>query len=196
MADRFVDAAVAAIRDHQLGLVTLEQARSAGMTIHQVRHRLETGQLVAVRRGVYADPGAPASEERRILGAVLAAGDGAFASHDSACWLWGLPLPGAMRLEITTGPDRRPRAADVEWHRSYARSRDVVVVGAIPVSTVERAIAEVSKRYGVDELAAMVTGALVRELTNEVRLARVVGSLAPVGVRDRDRLRQALALAA
>ncbi len=191
-----VDRRVAELCSRQWGLVTLAQARSLGMTIHQVEHRCTKGLLEPVRRAVYRVTAVPPSAEQSVLAAVLSAGRGAFASHETACWLFGLPLAMPDRVEVTTPPDRRLRATDVVWHRSAAISRaEIVVVRAIPTCSIERAIGDVSARYDIDALAGFVAAAVDRGLTTHARVARVVTILAPTRVRDRDRLRRALEVA-
>lgn len=193
-----LDPYVARICAGQWGLITLEQARNAGMSIHQVQHRCLKGLLQPVRRGIYRDASAPPTPEQQVLALVLAAGEGAFASHDTACWLWELPLPSAPRLEITTPSDRRPRpTGDVTFHRSdgVAVSTHAIRRG-IPTCPVERAIADVSTRYDVDVLTAMMANAIGRGLTSRHRFTRSLMALAPVRVRDRQALRAALKAAA
>jgi hypothetical protein len=192
-----VDTALGALCAQQLGLVTLEQARAVGLTVHMVRHRVHAGHLVTVRRGVYRET-APAwpRAEQRILAAVLGAGEHAYASHDTACWLWELPLPGPMRLEVSVPRDRRPRGSDVVWHRTDAvPRRDVLLARGVPACPADRAIADVSARYSVAELAAMLDAALDAGHTTVARFARLVVTLAPARSRDRERLRAALRVA-
>jgi very-short-patch-repair endonuclease len=81
---------------------------------------LASGRLEPVHLGVYRMAGSPPSPEQGILAAVLAAGDGALASHRAAAWLWRL-LPdrlGAPEPEITVPNPRRPQLAGVIVHRS------------------------------------------------------------------------------
>jgi hypothetical protein len=187
------DAALAALCARQLGLVTLEQARRLGLTAHMVRHRVLAGRLEPVRRGVYRMPEcASPCAEQRILAAVLGAGAGAYASHDTACWLWELPLPGPMALEISVARERRPRGAGVVWHRPHTRrDSDIVAVRGVPACPADRAIADVSARYSVAELAAMLDAALDAGHTTLARFARLVSTLPPARSRDRERLRAA-----
>ena len=188
------DARIAAICARQLGLITLDQARGADVTAHQLRHRCRLGTLEITRRGVYRRTDTSPSFEQALLAAVLAAGAGAFASHDSACRLHGLALVGPIALEVTTSDRHRPRQPDVAWHRMSAlHAARVELVRGVPACSVERAIADVSARHSLDALAAMIDEAVERGLTSRTRFARVVGTLAPVRVRDRGRLRAALA---
>ena len=49
MDDVVVDAGLAAVCARQLGLVTLEQARSLGLTVEAIRYRVLSGRLQPVR---------------------------------------------------------------------------------------------------------------------------------------------------
>ena len=63
----------------RLGLVTWSQLLSAGVTEHEVIGRLDRGSLRWVHDGVYSTFGTPLGYDARLLGACLAAGDGAVA---------------------------------------------------------------------------------------------------------------------
>ena len=191
-----IDRRVAEFCARQWGLVTLDQARSVGMTVHQVEHRCTKGLLEPVRRAVYRSSAVPVSAEQTVLAAVLAVGRGAFASHHTACWLFGLRVPPQARVEVSTPPDRRPRSTDVMWHRSTIAASEIVAVRAVPTCSIERAIGDVSARYDVDVLSELVATAVERELTTPARLARFVAILPPARVRDLDRLRRAVDAAA
>jgi very-short-patch-repair endonuclease len=85
-----------------------------------IKRWLRSGRLIAVHRAVYRLVGVPVTDEQRLLAAVLAAGDGALASHRSAAWLWRI-LPTYLlpiEPEITVPSPRRPRLARVIVHRS------------------------------------------------------------------------------
>lgn len=194
---KHVDDQLAAIAARQWGLVTVDQARAVGITRYQVQHRAERGELERVHRGVYRLASATATFEHTTLAAVLYAGPLAFASHASACVLWGLPLDGRLDelwcVEVTTASTRRLRSDGVVWHRTgHVRRSDIVVARAVPCAPVERAIADVSARCTVEQLGALLDEALRRELTTPARFARHLNGLAPVRVRDLGRLRAAL----
>ena len=93
----------------QHGLVALDQvcgSWSAATIQHRVRGRRK---LVAPR--VFANPSVAPTYEQRVHAAVLSAGPGAFASHETAAHLREQPLPGPALLEVTTSDKRRPIAA-------------------------------------------------------------------------------------
>jgi predicted transcriptional regulator of viral defense system len=65
---------LADLASKQHGLVTRGQLLRAGVTTHEIRHRLRSGALVRVHRGVYRVGHRAPSIEARYLAAVLDAG--------------------------------------------------------------------------------------------------------------------------
>ena len=74
----------------QYDVVTHDQLVEAGLSPATVWRAAVRGDLARLYKGVYIDPAAPVRPESRLLGACLAAGRGAQASHRGAGWLWGL----------------------------------------------------------------------------------------------------------
>ena len=95
------DALVRKLAASQHWVVTHSQLRALGLGSDSVSHRVKTGRLHPVHRGVYA-VGRPALERKgRWLAAVLACGDEALLSHRSAAALWGLVRSSVERdIEI------------------------------------------------------------------------------------------------
>jgi hypothetical protein len=155
----------------QLGLVTFAQLQEAKYKRGQVRWMLDEERIVPVRHHVYRVAGAPQTTEQEILTAVLAAGDGAFASHEIACSMWELPLPGIAQVEVTTVLERCPRLDGVRVHRSgLLEDLDMCVLRSIPVSSVDRAVIELSSRFDVTTLGRVTDEALRRRLTTIGRI--------------------------
>ena len=112
------DSDLAALARRQHGLVTAAQAASA-LTVDQIRHRIRIGRLERVHPGVLRVAGAPEGWEPALMGAVLAAGEGAVGSFRAAAHLWGLAgFWEAPPIEITTPTRRRTRLDDVVVHDS------------------------------------------------------------------------------
>jgi hypothetical protein len=160
-----------AARQH--GLLTLRQARAAGLSDDQVHRRLQRGRWALQRRGVYRVTGAPATEEQVVLAACLVAGPSAVASHLTAARLWRLRLPDPDQLELTTPPGRRVRAEGVRQHRTRFLAREEVHrLRGIPVTTVARTLADCSGRVPADELGRIIDDALRRKLVTLPELVR------------------------
>ena len=92
-----VDRAIAAIAERQGGHVTAEQLAALALSRRAVQRRLQRGFLIAVFRGVYAVGRLPTLAEDQAKGALLAMGDGAALSPDSAAYLHGYFTSGRTR---------------------------------------------------------------------------------------------------
>jgi very-short-patch-repair endonuclease len=90
-----------ALAARQHGLLTRAQAAELGVGRRAWYSRVRAGTLLPVAPLVAALPGAPASPERRILAAVLAAGPGAMASHRSSAHLWGVEGHAGDPVDLT-----------------------------------------------------------------------------------------------
>jgi len=112
------DAAVAQLAARQHNLITRSHARRAGFSDDMIRRRIRTGRWRQTRRGVYAVGGAPPTFEQAVMGAVLAAGETAAASHATAAILWGLAVDAPDHIEITTVLERQVRLDGVVAHRT------------------------------------------------------------------------------
>lgn len=115
------DRALVRLAAAQHGLVTRAEAMNAGLTRIGIRERLGSGRLRALHPGVYVVGGAPDTWHQRMLGACLAAGGLAVASHRSAARLWVL-LGEDDLVELSVLRPKGPRPAGALWHRS----RDLV----------------------------------------------------------------------
>ncbi len=178
------DARIAALARARHGLVTRRDALAV-LTPRQLERRVASGRLERVRPQVYRVAGAPETWEQTVLGACLAAGDGAFASHTTAAALWalaGLEAPGAV--EVTTPTRRRRRIEGVVVHdtqvlgRRHVTSRD-----AIPVSSPARTLCDLTWRSSPEAVERALDDALRRELTTLRTLRATYLDLAGPGRR-------------
>jgi hypothetical protein len=178
------------LQRHQHGAATNRQLAELGLSRKGIRYRVADEQLVRSRRGVLINPAVPTSYEQSALVAVLAAGRGAFASHETAARLWALPLPVAALIEVTTDLKRRPRLKGVKMHRSgLLLPEDVELVKGIPCSTVDRTIVDLSGRYDLKTLGRIVDEALRRKLTTIAQLEETSARLKSAPGRSRKKMR-------
>ena len=130
------DTALLRLAGRQHGLVTTRQLTALGYTEHHVRRRVEAGVVFRVHRRVYGVAGAKDTFEFRVMAAVLAAGDGAVASHRCAAALFGLRRIRCDRPVVTVSHRTAPRVAGLDTHRRDTLTpSDRTRIGVIPVTS-------------------------------------------------------------
>jgi very-short-patch-repair endonuclease len=136
------------------GLIRLETLRSLGLTRQAVAARCQAHSLIRVHQGVYfvghIDPTSRATAEA----AVLACGDRAALSHDSAAALWGLRK--WPRIPEVSSPLYRRRPG-IRAHRTTTMTRrDVTTRAGIRVTTVARTTADIAPRLTDIQLTNLI----------------------------------------
>lgn len=105
------DQAIARLAGRQHGVVTLLQLLAIGLTRKAIRHRVATGRLHPVHRGVYLVGHVVAPALAYETAAVLASGAGTLISFHSGSALWGLrpaPPPTVDVTVVGRNPGQRP----------------------------------------------------------------------------------------
>jgi len=185
-----------AARQH--GVVGRVQLERAGFTRSAVAHRLETGRLWRVHRGVYAVGRPELSCEGTWIAAVLACGAGAVLSHGSAAALWELrpERPRASRhvsvpSQSGRSRSRRPTGAIVLHRSATLGPADVTHRRGVPVTTLARTLLDLASALEVRALRSMLREA---EYRHRLDLGALSRSLDGTGSSNRHgRLRRALA---
>lgn len=164
-----------ALARRQHGVVSRRQLRALGYSEKAIEHRVATGRLHPLMRGVYAVGRREVRREGRWMATVLVCGEGAVLSHRSAAALYGI---GSERLWERTRATKRglielsvpgsaSRRSGIEVHRRAAlrpenltTRRGIPVTGIVqtlvdlatvePPNRVERAVNEADKRDLID----------------------------------------------
>jgi predicted transcriptional regulator of viral defense system len=158
-----------AARD-QHGVFTIDQARWAGLSPAQIKHRLASGTWVGVFTGCYRAAGAPLTWRGQLLAACWAAANGAVASHRSAAAVWELPGGRETPAEITCARWLRGRHPGVIVHETKAMYRgDLAIRDGIPVTSVERTLLDLAAVSG-DATIEMALDAAARTRSHDVRM--------------------------
>jgi very-short-patch-repair endonuclease/predicted transcriptional regulator of viral defense system len=153
------DRRIAQVAGAQHGVISLEQFVALGLSPRAVRHRVASGRLVRLHRGVFAVGHGAMRRDGRRLAAVLACGSGAVLSHRSAAALWGLrPWTGRFEVSIPSQAGRAVRGIDLHRCRSLA-SADITEVGAIPCTTLARTLIDLAAVVDRPSLAGAITRA-------------------------------------
>lgn len=147
----------------QHGVVTRRQLARSGFAPRTIDNWVASGRLERLHPAVYCVAGAPSTDHRALMAAVLAAGSGCLASHRSAAWLWGLgdpPLP-----EVVVPRSRRPRLHGVVVHHplDLPKARRSVKDG-IPVTNPLRTLVDLGAVCEADAVADAVERALIARL--------------------------------
>lgn len=157
----------------QHGLITTAQLRQLGLSDAAIRRRVANSRWMKVDRGVIRIAGVPVTWESTVLAAVLAAGDGAVASHRTAAVLWGLDGFRKGPPELLVPRRRRFDRPDVRTHRSLDLDRQSPVRRAgIPTTPVERTLLDLGAAVRPERVHLAIDDARRHNLTDWDRLLR------------------------
>jgi very-short-patch-repair endonuclease len=170
-------AQVWALVKRQHGVVTRGQLLELGFTGDAVKHRIWTGRLHPVWRGVYAVGRSQLSRHGVWMAAVLSCGSSAVLSHRSAAALWRIHADESGSVDVSVPLRSDPRRAGIVVHRrANLRSEEVTQCRGIPVTTPFRTLVDLATRLPRDSLEAAINEADKRELTDPDSLRAALGS--------------------
>jgi len=172
------DAEIAKIAASQHGVVTIAQLRAAGISSDAAEHQARAGRLHRVHRGVYAVGHRGLGSEGRWLAAVLACGEGAVLSHESAAGLWELLPPLLAPVHVTIPTDAgRSRRPGIRVHRSPHLPQDA--------TTRQHGIAVTTPARTLADLRSTVPAAAFRQALREAAYRNLdLGEIAHDGTRS------------
>jgi len=145
-----------------------------GYTRNAIGHRVRSGRLHAITRGVYAVGRRELNQEGRWMAAILACGDGAYLSHRSAGALYGIAEERAGVIEVSVRrkaehlrPGLKVRA------RPSLPSHDVGTLKGIPVTSPVRTMLDLATIQGPKTLLRSINEADNRDVVDaeSLRLA-------------------------
>jgi hypothetical protein len=127
-----------AARQH--GLATSEQAYEAGFSEGSLRRAVDRGHLVRLTPSLLLVHGAPDTQPRRLMAAVLDAGVAAALAAESAGGWWGLPGFPFDQLQVVRPRDAgdRPARLAVVHEVRHLPEHHVRVLEGIPVTVPSR----------------------------------------------------------
>ncbi|MDX6697705.1 MAG: hypothetical protein QOE65_1102 [Solirubrobacteraceae bacterium] len=164
------DAAIARLAGRQYGVVARRQLVALGLGGDAIDGRLASGRLHAVHRGVFAVGHRAVSQEGRWLAAVLAGGQDALLSHNSAAALWELRPARRGPVEVAAPRALRSRT-DLRFHRLALSEVERTSHRGIPVTTAARTLLDLAASLRRYELERAVEEAERRRLLDRVVLA-------------------------
>jgi very-short-patch-repair endonuclease len=167
-----LDPRIAALAERQRRVVARCQLAALGLGRRAIEHRLETGRLHPIHRGVYAVGHPLVSRHGHFMAATLVA-DGAVLSHRSAAPLLGVRPADRRSVEITAPHWLRPRA-DLEIRASALADDETTTQDGIPVTTVARTLPDLAAIVPYHHLERAATEAEIRRLGSPTSLADLV----------------------
>ena len=162
------DRAIAALAGRQHGIVTTAQLAAAGVGRRALARRVARGWLVQRYRGVY-QVGPVAAPRAEDMAAVLAIGDGAALSHQSAAAIWGFGRPD-REVHVTIARRGRRSRPGVRVHQTS--SLTATVHDGLPLTTPARTLLD---------LRAVLPRP---ELERAAEQAQILGLVIPDGAPD------------
>lgn len=164
--------------------------RVAGYSAGRMRSLLRSGELVRMRRGVYATrtavvlaAGDPARlHALRVLAVTNSVGFDSVASHQSAALIHGLDLlePAPPDVVTLTGPPsrtgNRPRCEDLVFHVAALPPAHVTTCYGTSVTTVARTVVDLGRMVPFMEAVTVADSALRLGKTTKPALVRVTDS--------------------
>jgi len=153
----------------QHGVVAGRQIEAAGLSVGWVQHRLGTGWLRRLHRGVYLI-GPLEVPHSTAMAATLACGPGALLSHYPAAVLWGLRPPREGPMEVTVPRRARRSRQGIRVHTAHLHPHDATRHLGIPVTSPARALLDYAATAPTRDLERAVEEAQVQRLVTDPSL--------------------------
>ncbi|HET9592654.1 MAG TPA: type IV toxin-antitoxin system AbiEi family antitoxin domain-containing protein [Solirubrobacterales bacterium] len=144
-----------ALAENQHGVVSNDQLREVGYTPQAIYHRIRTGRLHPLHRGVYVVGRPQATAHGRWMAAVLAC-PGSVLSHSSAAALWRMGPEERDQVQLSLPSRSRRSRPGLEIHqRPSLHQRDITREYGIPCTTPVQTLIDMSlplDRAGVERM--------------------------------------------
>lgn len=188
-----VDDEVSKKANKQFGLISRAQAVELGWSESAIGRRLKARRLLRFMPGVYRLPGTVESDHQRILGACLAVGPQAMASHETAAFLWNLESRPPKKVEVLAPrfTERALKGVVVHAPRDVSTAARVDR-GPIPVTHLARTLVDLAATLDGRRLERMFDAAWRQREDLPKWVKTYVGEL---GMRGRAGVHTLLALA-
>jgi very-short-patch-repair endonuclease len=170
---------------------SVQSWRTAGLTASRFRGAVQGGELVRIRRGVYASRGfADKASNQPVAGHVLQAGAalcgrsscGAVASHQSAALIHEISLLGAPDRDVVwlTRPQGRYRGEGrgVRFHSAALPPGHVTTRYGVRLTTGARTVIDLARSLPYLDAVAAADSALQARITTRPELRRVMADCA------------------
>ncbi len=160
---------------NQHGVVSSDQLHEVGYTPQAIHHRIRTGRLHPLHRGVYAVGRPHVTDHGRWMAAVLACRGEAVLSHSSAASLWriGAEKRGLIELSLPSLSLRR-RPGLLIHRRPSLQERNTTVEFGILATTPIQTLIDLSLRLDRRGVERMINEADKYDLVHPPQLRRAL----------------------
>jgi very-short-patch-repair endonuclease len=172
-------AAAWALARRQHWVIMRRQLIALGFTARAIEHRLADGRLHRVHAGVYAVGRPTLTREGYFMAAVLACGEAAALSHQSAAELYEIRprRHGPIEVSVPAG-GTKPRRPGIEVHRRTSIDNSTRRNG-IPVTGPVDTLVDIALHLSEAQLERAVNEAVNRDLTDPDRLRAALTGMSP-----------------
>jgi predicted transcriptional regulator of viral defense system len=165
-----------ALAEENDGLVTAEQARSAGFTDSVLARLVQRERIERIARGVYRipyfSPGRFSQHREAVLWAKANRGPGTVAiSHETALAVYGVSDANPSLIHLTVPKSarlRRQKPKNVIVHRDDLARNDITVQEGLPLTTISKVIGDLLASGGRIDL--------LRQAISDARREGYIGS--------------------
>jgi len=163
------------LAEPRAGYFTTAQAGDVGVSRQQLSYLARTGSIERVAHGIYRLVRFPAQRFEDVIVACLWADDDAAASHDTALAVYELTDAMPTRIHVTVPRPFRGQRRGVVVHVAPLDPSERTSRASVPVTTVERTIADVAQQSGTAAAVEAATQAIERGLGTRRRLRDALG---------------------
>jgi hypothetical protein len=174
---RRIDGPLFQLAKRQHGVISYEQLREQGVTIGQLRRRLESGEWIRALPSVVRVYWADQTWMERVWAASLWFGPQAFISFGTAACLWGLDVRRTDSVHVSSPKSLWRARSWIEPHYGCAEGDEVQMNGGIPTSSPARTLVDLAGMLTDCELEIAVTKALHNKLLSFAEFRRAVGRM-------------------
>lgn len=156
-------------------MISRSQLLDLGFSPKAIKHRVSSGRLHPIHRGVYAVGRPNLTPHGRWMAAVLAGGDGALLSHSSAAALWriGYEHRSVIELSLPSRSHRKVPGLRIQ-RRPSLRPRDITTEYGIPVTTPIQTLIDMTRRLDRRGTERMINEADKYDLVHPPELRRAL----------------------
>jgi very-short-patch-repair endonuclease len=163
----------------QHGVLTRSDLEALGFSKMAIDHRLATGRLHLISRGIYAVGRPELTPHGRWMAAVLVCGNAAMLSHRSAAQLWGIGHEEGKRIDVTVRRKAEIHRAGIKVRaRPSLPETSVVVRFGIPVTHPVQTLIDLTTELRVLQVERAINEADKLDLVDPETLRRALDAYA------------------